>query len=241
MATPVKSVQFRDVEAVMDMYDNVKIIPFSIKQAGAINHYYEDDDAEEARQQLGWFLNKLNESGSEAIYTLCLYKNLKTDIDEKTPCNLSWNFRLHHQQVGSNVGGYNPGGYASLLMEIKELKKEVQELKTAGPPNPLGIVGDIMEMEAVQPLIMALGTKVADWITGPSTVGELKRVSGIPGATAGPIGMTTDWRTDPVVIDAIDRLSRQVADLPGILKRLADLAENKPAKFKTYLAMFKMM
>lgn len=231
--------QFRDAESVLEMYDNVKIIPFSIKQNGAVNHYYEEDDATEARQQLEWFINRLEQSGSEAIYTLCLYKNLKGDIDEKTPCNLSWNFRLHHQVIGSTPGSYNPGGYAAVLQELKEMKKEILALKSAAPANPLGIVGDIMEMEAVHPLMMAIGTKIADWVTGPTTVGELKRVSGIPGIA--PAGMTTDWRTDPVLIDAMERLSRHAADLPNLLKRLADMAEQKPAKFKTYLAMFKMI
>lgn len=242
MATPVKSVQCKDVESVLELYDNVKIESFAIKANGnnGVPVYVYEEAAGSARDQLEWFLNKLEEGQSEAIYTLCLYKGDPEEITDKTPVNLAWNFRLHHQVIGGTAGGYQ-GGYAALLQEVKDLRKEVQEFKNAPPVNPLGIIGDIMELEAIHPLMMAIGGKVADWITGPTTVGELKRVSGIPGITTSPVGMTTEWRTDPVLLDAIDRLSKQVADLPGIFKRLADLAEKKPAKFKTYLAMFKMM
>ncbi len=217
---------------MINFYERQDIPAFGIKQRTMLCHKYEGDSMQDGKEELEWLCNAFIKQRSPAIYTLCLYRKWEGDeITDKTPCSLSNNFRLvDHGEMGAPGGG-------DLLTEVRALREEVRQLREEGVENKLGVIGEIMEMEAVQPLLMAVGTKIADWITGQGRVGELKRVSGIPGVPAA--GMTSDWRTDPVTVDALERLSKCVPDLPEVLKKLADMAETKPGKFKNYLSLFK--
>lgn len=220
---------------MIQFYERQEIPAFGIKQKTMLCYKYEGDAMDEGMEELKWICSALINQRSPAVYTLCLYKKWVGDeITDKTPCSLSNNFRL--TEPSGELGA--PGG-GDVAAQLREMREEIRQLREGAPAeNKLGVIGEIMEMEAVQPLIMAVGAKIADWITGEGKMGELKRVSGIPGIS--PAGMTTEWRTDAVIIDALDRLSKHVPDLPQVLKKLADTADNKPAKFKTYLAMFKM-
>jgi hypothetical protein len=246
MATPSKSVQCRDVDSVVAMYQNMNIPAFGIKQNGALNFKYAGDDLQQGAIQLQGFLQLIADNESAAIYTLCLYEDLSKGINERTPADLSFNFRLIEQPSGYMVGEAYRGGYAQLIGEIQAIKKELAARKEQPEENRLGIIGEIMEMEPMQPILLAIGNKMADWVMGPQKVGELKRVSGVPGS-AGP-GRADPQncgglcaQPDPVLQDAIERLSAKIPDLPAVLQILADMAEQKPGKFSIYLTMIRKM
>jgi hypothetical protein len=241
MATPSKAVQFRDVDSVVKMYESMEIPAFGIKQNSALNFKYQGSNIQEGSAMLCGFLNMLQDSESAAIYTLALYEDPGTRITEKTPVDLSWNFRLRDQVTGYMPGEQYAGGYGQLLNEIKVLKTQLQQLQAKEPESKLGMIGEIMEMDAVQPLLMAIGNRIADWVVPTKT--ELKRVSGIPGIPEDPAVKEplVPWRDNPAIIDAIERLNLCVKDLPALLQQLADMAEKSPAKFGLYVAMFKKM
>lgn len=246
MATPSKSVQCRDLDSVVNMYVSMKIPAFGIKQNGALNFKYAGDDLDEGSRQLHGFLTLIAENESAAIYTLCLYEDLAKGINERTPADLSFNFRLIEQPTGYMVGEAYRGGYAQLIGEIQAIKKELAARKEQPEENKLGLIGAIMEMDSMQPLLMAVGNRLADLVMPPQKVGELKRVSGIPGAapetrSVDRQGCSNGCVLGPTVLDAIERLSMKVPDLPAILQILAEMAEQKPGKFAIYLTMIRKM
>ena len=241
MATPVKSVQFRDAESIVKNYHNMGIPAWGIKQGGALNFKYQGESLDDGASQLRAYIELLNENESAAIYTLCLYEDPDGKITEKTPADLSWNFRLRDQVSGFMPSEMYGGGYGAMIGEIKALRKEMEEIKKGAAPedHKLGIMGEIMEMEAFQPILMAVGTRLADLVLPAAKVGELKRVSGIPiqDEVASPPS-AYNWINDPAVTNALSRLQVRVTDLGAMLSKLADLAEQKPGLFAMYLKMF---
>ncbi len=214
---------------------------FGIKQNQALNFKYPGPSVQDGANQLRAFLDMLDDSESAAIYTLALYEDPPTRITEKTPVDLSWNFRLRDTVSGYRPGEAYGGVYGQLIGEVKQLKAQILELKNREPESKLGVIGEILEMEAVQPLLMAVGTRIADFVMPPSKP-ELKRVSGVPGMTEQqPLDVRIEWRDNPTIIDAIERLSAREKDLPELLQQLASLAEKSPGKFALYVGMFKKM
>ena len=246
MATPAKSVQIRDADSLCKMYARMAIPAWSIKQGGDINWKYEGELIEEGEAQLKAYCEMLMDNETAAIYKLCLYEDLEGKITEKTPVSLSNNFRFTDGAAYGSPDHYG-GGYGALLGEVKELRRVVNEMKNQAPEdNKLGIMGELMEHEALQPIFMGVATKIADWIMSPAKgVGELKRVSGVPGSaasvpTSSPAGVRS-WREWPEITGAIDILNGHVEDLPAVLQKLALLASKKPIQFKLYKTMLLSM
>lgn len=244
MATPAKSVQARDSETVMEMYTNLDIPAFGIRQGGSLPFKYTGDSIEEGTQKLQWILEKLTESESAAIYTLVLYEHPEKGVNEGTKGDISINFRLIDHTTSYLPAEQYRGSYGALMGEIKELRKTVEQIqkeKQVEPASSLGMIGEIMEMEAVQPIMMAIGNRIADVIMGQESkpMGTLSRVSGIPGLEPDSTPVTSGWKDNPMVIDALDRMSLRVPDLPELLKKLADMAEQKPGQFGVYAMMIR--
>jgi hypothetical protein len=241
MATPARSVQFRDVDSVVKMYENLKIPCFGIKQNGALNFKYTGESMEDGAAQLRAFIDMIMDNESAAIYTLAIYEEPEGRITEKTPADLSFNFRLRDQVMGSSGEMYT-GMYGQLIGEVRTLKKKLEEMQKPDQEHRLGLIGEVMEMEAFQPILLAMGTKIADWVMSPGKTGELKRVSGVPTPPEAidypPVG---SWAENVKVMSSLNRLSRKVEDVPDMLERLANLAEKSPGQFAMYLKILKRM
>lgn len=242
MATPAKSVQARDIPTLVKIYKNMGIPTWSVKQGSALCYKYIGEDIEEGGRQLEAYLDLLQDTESAAIYQLCLYEDFSGRLTDKTECDLSNNFRLNDNTASYGSPDHFGGGYGAILGEIKTMRKELNDLKNQQPEeNKLGIIGEILEYESLQPIIMAIGNKCADWIMSPAKqVGELKRVSGVPpGATQ---AKTCNWREDKQIGEAMDVLAL-TGDLPEILAQLALLSRKKPTQFvfyKNYLLKMKL-
>jgi len=200
-------------------------------------------------RKLQEYCEVLVDNDSAAIYKFCLYEDLDGKINNKTGWNLSNNFRFK-EGPGASYGSPEiyGGNYGQMLQELKELRKELNALKNQAPEeHKLGMIGELMEMEALQPIIMGLANKAADWIMTPGKgVGELKRVSGVPLGTSltpspPPLSSTWSWREDTRIGDALDTLAGTVEDLPVVLEQLARMAIKKPGQFKLYKTMLLSM
>ncbi len=201
---------------------------------------------EQGLAELRGFCQLIEENESAAIYKFCLYEDLQGNrINNKTPWDLSNNFRFKDSPSAYGSPEVYGGNYGAMLMELKEMRKELNALKNQEPAeNELGMIGRIMENEALQPLIMGLVNKAADWIYSPAKgVGELKRVSGVPNAAEPPspsIEGVRNWREWPEITQAIDSLN-ELEDLPALLQQLAKFQKTKPLLFKTYKGILMKM
>src|SRR6185437_9960943 len=91
-----KGVQFRAAGALMQAYDNCKIVNWAVLYDKGINCKYSGGDPTESRETLEEFLKLLGQSGTTAIYTLNLYEDLPKGgkILPKTDADYSFNFLL---------------------------------------------------------------------------------------------------------------------------------------------------
>jgi len=238
MATPVKSIQFRNIDDLLECYAGTEVPAFAIKMGKGVCFKYEGDSLEDGKQQLGALLDLIQRNESAGIYTLCIYESIPGEhITDKTEAGYSWNFRLNDYGSSNNAQALGP--MLQFMEEVKNLRKEVRELKEAKqeePENKLGMIGDIMDIPAVQPIMMALAGKIGDWISG-GTVGQLKRVSGVPGGPADHYA----WLQNEAFLSTIDRLYKGTDDFPALLEKLADMQEKTPGKYKMYIGMFSKM
>jgi hypothetical protein len=243
MATPTQSVQFRNATSLLEFYHNEEIWAFGIKQRNALCFKNEQDDQSVGEQKLANILQAMLENKTSAIYTLCLYNNPGDEITDKTPCSLSVNFRLREFEGSGAFAGMNGFG-GDTNEEIRALRAELKELKEGGGAGPdrLGVIGELMEMDAMQPIVMAIAGKIADFIgsignkpaaAGPEDQG-LRRVSGPP-------GWHGVWKEDAEIIRSIDTLADKLQDFPEMMAKLARIALNKPLQFTMFTAYLRNM
>jgi hypothetical protein len=238
MSTPTMTVQFRNPEDLIKFYMGEGIPAFGIKQKTDLNFKYEGDNQDEGVEKLQGIIDMMLNNKSSAIYRLCLYRTFGEEITDKTPCSLIVNFRFYeYAPDGTNsMGGF---GNQDLHARIAALERKLQAKESEDEPHKLGVIGEILEMDALQPVIMGIATKVADWITGPPKMGEIQRISGIPGDLLNPPAETEvfPWLQDKVLTGSITRLYGSVADLGKLLQKLATIAEKNPKKFASYVKM----
>lgn len=224
MATS-RSVQFRNVNAVVTAYVNREVPAWSIWQGGQFMFKYEGNDIGEGTAMLEETLKVLQQSA--AIYTLKVYEDLgKGKIKNNTPDDGSFNFRFVEDP-------YNVPGNANneLLTELRALKLQVEELQNAEPEpedNPLGIVGHVLAMPGVSE---AVATMV------PALIGKIFGTNNSPAALAG-IPENTGIHNEAEalqVLRAKDPLFEQ-----HIIK-LACIARDRPETFVQIVGMLKHM
>lgn len=250
MPTLSKSVHFRGEEQVIEAYKNRGVPAFALWQDKQFLFKYEGCKIDEGVEFLSTWIDMLVANQSSAIYTVCVYEDLKPGqkIKDKTPYDGSFNFRLF-----DNASGYLPpqqfqqyqqqGGNVKVLLDkMNAQQSEIERLKmiiegAAGDDSDedsLGMVGKILEHPvlgpALQPLIQRLGGSIADLIvgkgneTGDGQPIQMRRISGIE-------------ISDQRLSDAIEKLQQYVEDLPMVLEKLALIAEKQPKQFAFYKQM----
>jgi len=231
----VRSVQFVDLESVVEAYTNMKVPAFTIWHDKQYLFKWVGADMVEGEQFLTGILEKLSDSA--AIYTLKVYEDPEGKINEKTLCDGSFNFRFQAVPVYSTPGTPVMNGNRQLNDTLAGIQKQLDELKNGGTVGDtggaLGFIGEILMHPAIEPLVPMLADKLVNLVF-PSTpqpppqqrVAQTARIAGI----------------DPEARKRIDQalaiLDENVDDLPAIMEKLADVACRKPIQFKSYLNMF---
>lgn len=178
-----KAVQARDVESVIELYQNRKTPAFGIMQCGAMLLSYSGDSMDEGEQILQQALELYYDSEETAVYSLMAYDTDELNgkkINSKTPNNGSINFRFHDINFPSTrrsqgvvpYRGREDNGNSELLQEVKAMRLELQALKdeqkdTGEEESKLGIVGEIISHPAIEPLMPAIINRFMDWLEGP--------------------------------------------------------------------------
>lgn len=223
------SVQFKGLESVLAAYENRNVPAWSLWQGKQFMFKYEGTDIAEGAQILSDTLEMLARS-SNAIYTLKIYEELTGGkIKSNTADDGSFNFKLDIDTQEISVQQYGSIRQRNEVLERLEaienrITEREQQDQEAPPANSLGMIGELLQLPAVQPLIQPLLSNILGKIMGskaPATGMPAAAISGIEGG----------------LNDAISELQQADGNLPAHLSKLAAIAKNDPATFKQLLLM----
>lgn len=228
------SVQFRSIDEAFTAFKMWGMSAFAIWQRTQLVFTYVGETMQDAEQAFMQFAELLASNGSAAVYTCSVYQEVSNKglINNKTPYHGSFNFLLNDRAEINGVpvrGDYNPYGnsYAAQINELKEEIKKLREERQAEPESKLGALGEILDHPAVEPAIAPLIGRLMDWlIPEDKAPGALTQTTRIHGVKMGQ---------DEAIDKELERLSNYVEDLPAMLRQMADLAEQRPKKFKFYV------
>jgi len=238
-----RSVQFTNGNDVVEAYENQQIPKFAICADKQFLFKYVGDDVAEGSSFLTGLLEKLQTSA--AIYTLKVYEDPEQGkVNEKTPCDGSFNFRFLDAPVYSTAGtpvmnGPGRSGTQAILDKLEEMHKRIEDLETDEAPKvgSMGMIGEILDLPIVQTAMPMIIEKIMAMFDNkqPSVPGA--NVTPMQGASIARVsGLNLQDRKRVDV--ALARLEKNTTDLPAIMEKLADMAEKKPLQFSSYLSMF---
>lgn len=246
-----QGVQFRGVEAVMAVYDNLKIIAWSITYGKLINMKFVGSNWSEAREALKIFLEQLENSETSSVYTLNLYEDLPKGekIRISTEPDYSFNFILQANSDPRGLYGGRNTQINTLLDKVTKLEAQLAIREDDDEPdNSIGaILGSIFDFK---------DPEVVNWIRSKAIGIADKLFAGVslPATHTNVIPMNTQsakigaiTAEDPVLVNeeqqkkmqhAMEILARVDPNLGDNLMKLAMIAQNDPGK---YTVMSKML
>jgi hypothetical protein len=244
-------VQFRGEEQVLKAYEMNDMAPWSLWQGQNMPFVSEEESMSAGAEYLQQAMSMLKEGGSEATYTLRVYKTVPAGgIRNNTPFDRSFNFSIYNpgsvgspfQQRQSAVIGlmntrFDEMQAAFMGRVFDKLDKEDEEEEAEsrkGPGGIVGVINGLLENPQIKEVLMS---KVADFVG--NLLGTNKQV--------GAIGALPD-RNNAVGLhleqDQIEKINEAIAILaandPKIgdhLLKLAALSRDNPSKYKMGLSM----
>jgi len=244
-------VQFRGEEQVLKAYQMNDMGPWSLWQGNNMPFVSEEDDVNAGADLLRQAMAMLKEGGSEATYTLRVYKKIpEGGIRSNTPFDRSFNFSIYNpgavgspfQQRTSAVIGVMNARFEEMQANIMErlldkLDKEDEDEeaeKKKGPGGVVGMLNGLLENPQIKDLLMK---KVADLIgsflgTSP-TVGA---IGSLPGMEQ-PVPLSLEEEQITKIKEAVAILAQHDKKIGDHLLKLAALARDNPHKYKMGLQM----
>lgn len=250
-----QGVQFRGVDSVLEVYDNLKIMAWSITYGKNINMKFVGESWDQAREALRVFLGQLEASSTNAVYTLNLYEELKgkaTQIKLSTEPDYAFNFVVFSNENPNGLYAQRNTATNQLLEKVTKLEAQLalrdnEDEDDEEDDNSIGgILGSIFDFKDPQ---------FKEWVRQKAIGFADKFFSGngnppppanvIPmQSTAAKIGGVS--AEDPVLIDdveqktmqhALEILARLDPKLGSNLMKIAKIAESDPTKYNMFVKM----
>jgi len=221
MATPVKSVQFREAEDILQAYQENNVPAFAIFHNDSLIHKFLGDGLDEGCELLAKWLAKLENSA--AIYTLKIYEQLpdKGSIRSNTPYDGSFNFRFREYDATGSSSKADPKILELLTrMDARLTELEEDEEEEDNKPGALGFVTQLLEVPEIKNIALGVISGILQ-----NVVGSLK----LPQPAA--VGNVT---TDPLQ-EALSILAKNDPKIIEHLQKLAALSEQNKPMFKMLL------
>lgn len=248
MASLSRAVQLEKPDQVLEAYQNWQCPNFSIINGKQLLFAYDEENGtiEQGEEFLTWWCNRIYEKKSAAIYTLCIYKNLKgKEITNTTPYNGSVNFQFHEYRYDNPYSNnrYQDGPEIKLLTDkvsaLTELVQRLQDEKGEDEPEEdaterfIGKASALLSNPVIAGLIGNLFGSSQQALQQPVQP-EQGKVTRIAGAA-----LSED--DNRVIAESLEVLKKRTKNLPIVLSKLAALAEKKPTQFKFYETMLLKM
>ncbi len=249
MSTPRKTVQCRDAKEVLMAYRNWNVTHYALFNGNQLLFAYDEQDGDmnAGEQMLQQWLNTIHNSQSAAIYTLCIYKRLKGDIDNSTKYNGSINFQLTEYQWGNNPTNslqvMSPE-YKLMTDQVNALTLQVKQLKESLDDDQeeeddfdkaIGKVERILE----NPLVLGLVQQFMP--AGKTLSAPVKHVEPQLGKVERIAGVSMTDEKENQLAEALTILKNNVKNLSAVMQQLALLSEKQPGKFNFYMSILMKM
>lgn len=223
---PVKgncSIQFTEPEDVLTAFKRSGFSTWAITQHTQFMFQYCSADKEESGRMLAQHLEAIMDSG--AIYTLKVYKG-NALLDERTPCNGSFNFRLAdyaETSFADRRAARHGGGNNEILSRLTAIDQRLKDIEEGEDDDDeeedqLGGIGTILNT-LKDPQIMGLIQMMMN--------GGKK-----PAAIAG-----TPEEKNAALANALQVLQKNDAKFPEHMVKLADISESNRVTFEMLLGM----
>ncbi len=246
------SIQFRGLENALQAYVNKDVACWSIWQGKQMLD--KGKDAETLRA----FLELLEASDSEAIYTVRVYEDIEDPkkIKSTTADDGSFNFRLNepNQLPVKFRGGYERGGYGkgnSLEERFEELEEKISgfiDAQTNPPANPEedtlqgALIGLLKDPDKLGKFIDVTKNLLGQNVQ-PSYVGNVNRLSDSTASlspsnngAASASNVSAEEKLKRLGA-AIDTLEKADPELIPHLEKLAKVATENPRQFLQLISM----
>ncbi len=235
-----KSVQFQNINNVVDAYNMREVPAFSIYQGKQLLIKYEGSDIDEGSQLLNNFLTMLQDSA--AIYTLCVYEEFSGKINDKTPYHGSWNFRFNAAPAGYQQGSVALQGIQQEMRELREQlsRKQIQEEldeQEAEDEDPVTSMIDKINGIISHPVVERLIPVLLNALNVGSA--QLQPAAQQPAAIAGI--PTPDAVLPEELIRAVNSMLAADPAAHTALITLGQLADTDVKKFKAVLGYMKFL
>jgi hypothetical protein len=219
-----------------------------------------DEDIEEGSEKLTRLLERIESSGSYAIYTLRVYDNPGSAVKSNTPYDCSTNFQFNRSRAPGQAGiggiesSYKGMSYTDLATAYVLLQKKVEDLEDE-LDNPekqdkgvMGVIDQLAGLPGMDNLIGIIAAKIAGAITGnkqqytpPAQHAEYAEQQEQPFGGTRSLGGLPNLDNAKRIDIAISELSKVVPDLPDILEKLSRMSKTQRFKFNLFLGTLRNM
>lgn len=238
-----QAVQFIGRKNIMQAYDLRDVAFWGIWQKNCLIH------KGEGREELEEFLSMLENNGSRAAYTLKLFEDA-TDlkqIKEKTQADGSFSFKLNEYEGGDlDSGGqyYHTNKKNKLFERLESIEEKLAGITEGDHDDDnanesfeqklIGVISDPNQLAAYVDIFKNLFAPAAPVAVGK--IGNTKQM-GNTQPTAQQSQPMTEEQTRTRLVKALEILEAHDPKIIEHLESLAMLAQDKPGKFKSLLAM----
>lgn len=221
-----RSVQFQNIESVLNAYELRAVPAFSIYQGKQLLIKYEGADILEGSELLAQFLPML--LNSAAIYTLCVYEEFSGKINDKSLYHGSFNFKFVENTAGFTANG---NILNTLQLQLAAMDEKLTRIETEkelsvnddSTLNSMDRIGNILNHPLIEKLIPV--------VMGFLQPGE--ETKKLPAAMAGI--ETANKAFSTALTEAIYNMISATAESEQALIKLGAVAKKDPGKFKKLL------
>jgi hypothetical protein len=245
------AIQFRGQEQVMKAFEMNNMPNWSIWNGQNMMFVGDEGDISENADLLLQAMEMLKDGGSEAAYTLKVYKTVPNGgIKNNTPWDRSFNFSIYNsnspgspfQQRTNAVLGVIDQRFEQLKADMLERvfdkidKEDAEEEEAAkkGPGGFIGMVNGLLENPQIKEVLMS---KVAEFVG--NILGTNKAVGAIGALPEknNAVGLHLEADQIEKINQAIAILAEHDPKIGDHLLKLAALARDNPSKYKMGLSM----
>ncbi len=239
------SVQFKGIDNVLSAFENRNVPAWSLWQGRQFLFKHEGNDLKESADSLHQILDQLNES-TNAIYTLKVYEDWNGGrIKNNTPDDGSFNFKLNAEGQEITLSQYGKvNGMGAISERLAAIEERLTDKEEEEPKSKFGMIGDILNDEALGPIVAPILTGLLQKILTPvkrTESGQATTQQPTQNDFMRPAAIAGIEEYEQTLSEAIAILRKADPKLPEHLTKLAKMSQEDPGSFQQLLSIMETM